>query len=184
MMGIRFLSLALAFIGLATTAAAAVHERTVSLPNGGRIRVGVPAGYSFDTERNQFGVTLVKMENPVWQIMVSVLIFPEEDPANTTTEWQQNRLITFVADALSIAAEKDYNFKPLYPKKGSGTYIVFTDPRVAKGEPLPPEEFANLVGGVKAWPGTTIVFQILTNSLETPEFEEMMRVFTDSFEKR
>ncbi|MGH8021116.1 MAG: hypothetical protein ACREIA_23120 [Opitutaceae bacterium] len=184
MIATRFLPLALASLGFAATATAALHERTVSLPHGSKIRVEVPAGYSFETERNQFGVTLVKMENPVWHIVVSALIFPEEDPASTTTEWQQNRLITFVADALSIAAEKDYNFKPLYPKKGSGTYIVFTDPRVAKGEPLPPEEFANLVGGVKAWPGTTIVFQILTDSLTSPEFEEMMRVFTDSFERR
>lgn len=181
-MGTRLLSLVLACICVASSAMAAVHERTVSLPHGVRLRVDVPAGYSFETDRNQFGVTMVKMENPVWEIRVSVLIFPEEDPANTTAEWQQNRLITFVADALSIAAEKDYNFKPLHPEKGSGTYVIFTDPRVATGEPLPPEEFANLVGGVKAWPGTTIVFQILANSLETPEFEEMMRVFTDSFQ--
>lgn len=166
------------------TCALAVHERLLSLPHGVRLRIDLPMGYSYETERNEMGISLVKMENPVWQIAVNALIFPEEDPANTTAEWQQNRLITYVADALSIAAEKDYNFRPLYPRRGSGTYVIFTDPRVLSGRPLPPGEYAHLVGGVKAWRGTTIVFQILTNSVKTPEFEEIMRVFTHSFEAR
>jgi len=183
MMRPRILPLLIACIILGASAAHAAHERSISLPTGERLRVDVPVGYSFETERNAMGITLVKMENPVWQIVVSAFIFPEEDPANTTTEWQQNRLITFVADALSIAAEKDYNFKPLYPNRGSGTYVVFTDPRVGRGEELPPGEYANLVGGVKAWVGTTIVFQILTNDLESPEFQEIMQVFTNSFQR-
>jgi hypothetical protein len=170
-------------LALAVTAEAQ-REQNLSLPDGVRLRIAVPAGYSYETQRNQFGAALVKMENPVWQIAVAAIVSPEPDRANTTREWQENRLITFVADALAIAAEKDYEFQPLYPKSGSGVFLVFTDPRVAKREPLPPGEYAHLVGGVKAWPGTTIVFQILTNSITTPEFEEMMTVFRESFVKR
>lgn len=180
----RLLSLLIVPLSVLAGAPLAAHERIISTPSGLRIRAEVPAGYSYESERRPDGALLFKMKNPVWPIEVTGLIFSDDDPANTTKTWQQDRLITFVADALSIAAEKDYNFRPLETQKGSGQYVVFTSPGVVQGQPLGPGEVAHFVGLIKTWIGTTIVVRILCNDLESPEFKEIMAAFTHSFEKR
>lgn len=170
-------------LGLLAEFAEARHPRSINVPGRGRLTVEVPAGYSFETERDPRGAVLVRMENPVWRIRTVALVVAEDDLENTTRTWQENRLITFMADTLSQAAERDYNFSPLNPSTGTGVKMIFTDPRVVKGEPLPPEEYANLTGGVRAWRGVTIIFQVLSMDITSEEYREMMRVFTHGFER-
>lgn len=178
---IRLTTLVFAALALVSASASAAHPRQIQVRGVGKILINVPAGYSLDTSVNAEGITVVKMENPVWGIIVSAGIFPDNDRANTTSKWQNNRLVGFLADLLAESDAVDYSFTPLYPNHGSGQFCVFTEDENTDNS-ADPENYRHLTAGIKAWGGTTIIFQILSKDITTPEYEEMMNVFVESFE--
>lgn len=140
-------------------------------------------GYSFETKNNDDGSIAIRMENPVWNIRIDALVARESDPRVTDREWQQSKLMTFVAEALSIAEESDYRFHPLPALSGTGIYCVFT----AHGAPDPPPgenvPGSRYTGGLKAWPGCVVIFRIISGDASSPEYQEAVQVFTHSFTK-
>jgi hypothetical protein len=168
---------------VAAALAFAANERTVSIA-GHKLKVSVPAGYSFESTRDEEGGVLVAMENPVWEISIIARVAPEPDPKCTTSEWQEQHLVTIMADALSQSKEMDYNFKPFKTKSGAtGTYCIFTDPTLKKGEPHKPNDYVNMTGGLKASRGYVVAFKIMSNDVNSPEYREAFALFTDGFEE-
>ncbi|RME72069.1 MAG: hypothetical protein D6781_02910 [Verrucomicrobia bacterium] len=159
----------------------AAHPRTLNVRGVGKIRIDVPTGYSLDTEVNRAGITVVKLENPVWHIAVSAGIVPERDPDNTSAAWQDNRLVGFLADLLAESDATEYTFAPLNPIVGTGRFCVFTEAETPASTP-DPDDYHHLTAGIKAWRGVTIIFQILSNDVTSPEYQEVFRLFTHSFE--
>jgi hypothetical protein len=174
-----FVLLLLATVGVAP----AQTQQSVKIPGGGRISILVPPGYSFRVERDTEDNAAVFMENPVWPINITAFIIAERDPAITTAEWQQNQLISRVADALPQAKEQDYNFQTLHPSSGTGVFCVFTDSTYKKPQDLPLGEFLNLTGGVKAWRGCFVFFQIMSNGTTSSEYQEAFQLCEKSFTK-
>lgn len=159
-------------------------QRTLALPSGPKFSITVPMGYSYQADFDQDGNSRVIMENPVWEIKMVALVIAERDPKITTADWQKDTLITLMAAALPLAKETDYNFKPLNPRTGTGTYVQFTDAELKKGDKLNPGEFLHLTGGIRAWRGVFVHFQILSNDLQSEEFREVMDLFKTRFEKQ
>ena len=178
----RILVVLAALVALGGTTLAQT-QRLLTLPSGPKLLVTVPMGYSYEAEIAPNGNAVVKMENPVWEITVSAVVAMESDPEITTSEWQRNFLIGRLADVLPDAREADYNFKPFNPRSGTGLYCVFTDADLKEGDRPAPGTFRHLTGGIKAWPGGGVFFVIMSNSIRTPEYQEILSVFRDSFQK-
>jgi hypothetical protein len=177
---IRGCTIVLLLLVLTALAAPAQSEETVTVPGRNRLTIFVPPGYSFAVERDVDKNAAVRMENPVWPITIAAFIIAEADPAIVTNEWQRNHLI---ASALPDAKEKDYHFQPLHPVSGSGVLCVFTDGRYKSVDELPAGEFLHLTGGVKAWRGCYVFFQIMSNDITSPEYLEALELFQTSFTK-
>jgi len=161
--------------------AVAQTEQTVVIPGRHRFSILVPAGYSFRVDRDREDNAAVHMENPVWQISITAFLISDREHPLTTAEWQRNELISRVASALSQAKEADYNLRPLHPDSGTGVFCVFTDGTYKRVEDLPPGEFLHLTGGIKAWRGCFVFFQIMSNDLTSLEYQEAFGLFETSF---
>lgn len=158
------------------------RPRTFVAGQGVRMVAEVPAGYSFKSETNQNGVTLVVMENPVWRIVITVLLSSEYPPEASTDEWQRNLVVSHSADFLAQSKEQDYQFRPLMPVSGSGVYCIFTDPAVKPVEELKPDEYNHVLVGAKVVRGAAMYFRILCNDVTSPEFKEALGVFINAFD--
>jgi len=175
-------TIALALL-LATSGVRAQSEEFVTVPGRARLSIFVPAGYSFSCERDVDKNADVRMENPIWPIAITAFIIADSNPAVVTEEWQRNEVISRIASALPDAKEKDYNFQPLHPVSGTGVFCVFTDARYKRVADLPAGEYMHLTGGVKAWRGCYVFFQIMSNDLTSPEYLEAFQLFETSFTK-
>jgi hypothetical protein len=164
--------------------AVAQVQRTLVLPAGPKFSITVPMGYSYKTDFDQEGNARVLMENPIWQIQIAAIAIADPDPAITSSEWQKNQLISRLAAALPLAKEKDYNFRPLNPRTGTGVYCQFSDAELTKDDKLNPGEFLHLTGGIRSWKGCWVHFQILSNDVSSEEFREVMDLFKSRFEKQ
>jgi hypothetical protein len=161
----------------------AARPRTFVAGQSVRIKVDVPAGYSFKSETNSEGMTRVLMENPVWNIKIAVLISPEYSAESESEEWQRNLVVSQSADYLSQSKEQDYNFLPLKPANGSGVYCVFTDAEAKRVEDLKPGEAMHIVVGTKVIRGAVMYFQILNNDVKSPEYLEVFNLFVSWFDE-
>lgn len=161
--------------------AIAQTDQTVTIPGRHHFSILVPAGYSFRVERDRENNAAVFMENPVWGISITAFLISDREHPLTTTDWQRNELISRVAGAFAQAKEADYNIQPLHPVSGTGVFCVFTDGTYKRVEDLPPGEFLHLTGGVRAWRGCFVYFQIMSNDLTSPEYQEAFGLFETSF---
>lgn len=159
------------------------RPRTFAAGQGVRMKVEVPAGYSFKSETNQHGMTLVQMENPVWNIKVNVLISPEYTAETETEEWQRNMVVSQSADFLAQSKEQDYKFAALKPVNGSGVYCIFTDPEAKRVEDLKPGEVMHVVVGAKVIRGAVMYFQIFNNDVKSVEYREVFDLFVNGFDE-
>lgn len=157
--------------------ATAQSVRTISLRGGAKMQIALPMGYSFETVNNPDGSVGFKMENPVWGIFIAGLVANETSPELMKPEWQQNKLITFIGQALSISQEKDYIFKPLNPDSGNGVFCSFTAEGADDGHVPAPGSATRLTGGLRAWPGRVVIFRIVSNSLKSEEYREAFEIF-------
>jgi hypothetical protein len=173
----------LVFLALAGQATAQT-VRTILLPAGSKMQVVVPMGYSFNAATNPDGSVRFKMENPVWGIVINALVVAESDPSVMRTEWQQNKLITFVGDSLSISKEKDYIFRPLNPDSGSGVFCTLSAEGADESRPAEPGAATRLTGGLRAWPGRVVVFRITSSSLKSEEYLEAFNIFRTGLSKK
>lgn len=169
------------FLAFATVTAMAQTQKLVAIRGGPKVSIVAPMGYSYETKVNIDGSVAVHMENPVWAITIDVLIAQENDPAITTREWQQNKLISFVAGVLADSKQTDYDFQPL--PGGSGVYCVFQAagaPKPKPGETIPN---THLTGGLKAWKGCVVITRILSADTTSPEYQEALETFATGIKK-
>lgn len=168
---------------LATSSPLAAATETLVAGQRVRMAVRVPIGYSYAVDHNDFGVTSVEMENPVWRITLRVFISPEVPAEATTPEWQRDIVVRHSSQFLAASKEQDYHWQTLRPEEGSGVYCVFSDAKARKVSELPPDSFLHVVTGAKVIRGAVIYFQIWCNDLTTPEYSEIMDVVLTSFDR-
>jgi hypothetical protein len=167
---------------LCAAVASAQTDKFVQFPGGPKLNFTVPMGYSFEAKNNADGSVGLKMENPVWNIVIHAVIAVENDPEAGTRKWQESMLISHVAAQFSQAQQTDYEFVPLTPIKGSGIYCVFSALGAdrAGGETLPGES-THVTSGIKTWPGRAVLFRIFSNGVTSEEYREAFDLFSWSF---
>ena len=147
-----------------------------------RMKVDVPVGYSFETETNEHGITLVQMENPVWRITLRVYISPEYSADMATEEGQRSIVASQSSFLIAESKEQDYKWQPLNSRRGSGVYCVFTDPAAKKVSELGPDSYMHIVTGAKVIKGASMYFQIYCNDLKSPEYAEILDRLINGFD--
>ncbi len=171
--------------GLLLLAAPPLPAGAETLVAGQRVRlhIPVPAGYSYEVNQDEFGVITVEMENPVWPITLRVFLAPDFPPEATTAEWQRNMVVRNSSQFLSESKQQDYRWETLHPEEGSGVYCVFSDAHARKPSELPPGHFLHVVTGAKVIRGVVMYFQIWCNDRTTPEYQEILNVLLNDFDR-
>src|SRR5206468_386006 len=92
-----------------------------------RITITVPEGFAFSSGRDDQGVLMAKITDAKEKIDLQVRFQP--DPASELgSEAKQMEFLAKICRQYAEGSiEKGYDFKPLDPQHGSGTYCRFTD---------------------------------------------------------
>jgi hypothetical protein len=172
--------------GLAVGGAGSValaREETLALFENRRVSIAVPENFTYASGHDPRGLTTVKITDPGLKVELVVSFLPDPDGRLAKEDDQR----AFVADtSLSYArdsVEKDYDFKNLAPRSGTGMYCVFTDSTLVKKLPVPPGDYLKVTTGLKAWPGYFFIFTLLSNDTSSDEYQAAMKLLRQSFEE-
>ena len=171
---------AVLLLALVTGAARRNRVETVELGEERGVQVVVPSGFSFDRITSELGLISVKLEHPARQILMTLTFIPDPDSrlreARERTQLMFESFNHFVADSV----EKGMQFEELKPRFGEGTYCVFTDASLVGKSDYPSGEYLHVTAGIKAWPGTAVLFTIFSNETQSSEYRSAMAVLRDS----
>lgn len=148
-----------------------------------RVSITVPAGFTYTSGRDDDGTIVAQLADSKQVNKLQVQFQP--DPAGRLgTETQQ---MDFLAAACRRYAEgsveRSFDFKPLEPRSGHGTYCSFTDATLV-GRTPPKGEFLHVTTGVKVWPGWVIVFTLLSNDSASKDYQALLTLMRESFDEK
>lgn len=179
-------SLFLLLAGLAafgSASALTAKEETLALFDHRRVSIQVPENYVYTSGIDRRGLSTVKITDLGLKVELVVSFLPDPDGRLAKEDDQR----AFVADtSLPYArdsVEKDYDFKDLSPRSGTGMYCVFTDSSLVKKLPVPPGDYLKVTTGLKAWPGCFFIFTLLSNDTASDEYQAAMKLLRQSFEE-
>jgi len=172
-------------IGIAGPAfAAAQREEVVSILDGRRVSVAVPPGYVFKQERDAAGLVQVQLTHADQRVNLDLLFLPDPDGQAGTARLRRERMVELFNDYVADSVERGMQFEELEPRRGAGTYCVFTDAKLVGRSELPPGEYLNLTCGVKSWPGVMVVVRLFSNDRTGVAYRAAMRLLRESIEER
>jgi len=165
-------------------ASASAKEESLILFQDHHLMIAVPEGYLFSSGRDDRGIISVKVTDPREKIDLQVSFFPDANNRLATEDGQTSSVAELCQPYAEGSVEKSYDFKPLDPSAGSGTYCVFTDASLVKKMPFPRGEFLNVTCGVKSWPGCYLIFTLLSNDTTSKEYQTALKLVKNSFEEK
>jgi hypothetical protein len=175
----------LALIPLAAGAALFAKDKSndqTLLLGDRRVTIAVPDGYIYSSGRDDQGVIMAKITDVREKIDLQVRFQPDPDSRLGAESQQMEFLANVCQQYAEGSVEKSYDFKPLAPHRGSGTYCSFTDASLVGRDP-PKGEFLHVTTGVKAWPGWALVFTVLSNDTDSKEYQTALKLVKESFEE-
>jgi hypothetical protein len=158
------------------------RDETLILSQDHSITITVPDGYVFSSGREESGMIMAKITDPKEKVQLQVSFRPDPESRLGVEQQQMDFLAQVCKQYAEGSVEHSYDFKPLAPRRGAGTYCVFTDASLVGSAP-PKGEFLNVTTGVKAWPGWAIVFTLLSNDVTSKEYQTALRLVKESFEE-
>jgi hypothetical protein len=173
----------LALLAAGSSAFATDQVQTLILSADHSITLTVPDGYVFSSGRDESGVIMAKIVDPKEKIQLQVSFRPDPTSRLGVEQQQMDFLAQVCRQYAEGSVEHRYDFKPLAPRVGTGTYCTFTDASLVGTTP-PKGEFLHITTGVKAWPGWVIVFTLLSNNTTGKEYEALLAVVKDGCEEK
>lgn len=148
-----------------------------------RVTITVPTGFTYTSGRDDDGTIVAQLTDAKQANRLQVQFQP--DPANRlATERPQ---MDFLAEACRRYAEgsveRSFDFKPLDPRSGQGTYCTFTDATLV-GRPPTKGEYLHVTTGLKVWPGWVIVFTLLSNDTTSKDYQTLLALMKESFDEK
>ena len=147
-----------------------------------RVTIAVPDGYIYSSGRDDQGIIMAKITDGKEKIDLQVRFQPDPDSRLGAESQQMEFLANVCQQYAEGSVEKSYDFKPLAPHRGSGTYCSFTDASLVGRDP-PKGEFLHVTTGVKVWPGWALVFTVLSNDTDSKEYQTALKLVKESFEE-
>jgi hypothetical protein len=170
---------------LAGVAAAAVQrEEAVALPDGRRVSIAVPAGWKFEQAREEGGAPRAVLNAADGKASLDLSFLPDPDGKALRLRGRNELMVGFFQEVVAGSVEKAMEFQELSPRRGAGTFCVFTDAALVGKAELPPNEYHHLTVGVKAWTGVMVVFRLFSQDVKSEAHLAALRVLRESVEER
>lgn len=169
---------------VAPSARAAQREEVVTLGEGRRVTIAVPAGFTFGQARDAEGLPRVVLNDAARGLSLDLSFLPDPEGQALRLRGRNERMVEFFEKLVAASVEKAMQFEELAPRRGAGTFCVFTDAALVGKAELPPNEYRHLTAGVKAWAGVMVVFRLFSNDTTSEAYRAAMRVLRESVEER
>lgn len=164
----------------AAPATAAAREESVFIFANRRVTFAVPAGFTFNVERNDAGVVGVRIEQATPSgATLQVSFVPDREGELTTARGRKEFMHAHFQSYLLASVDRVMQFEELMPRAGGGTYAVFTDASLV-GKTPPAGEYLLCTAGVKAWSGVGAVFTLLSSSTDSPAHRALLALLRES----
>jgi hypothetical protein len=164
-------------------AASKTAEETVFLFENRKVAVAVPEGLGFATSKDDRGLITVRLQDRKETISVQMTFLPDGEGRFANARARKEFMHENFQEFLGGSVEKAMQFEELEPKEGAGTFCVFTDAALV-GKKVPPGEFQHSTTGLKAWPGVVAVFTVLSNGVNTKEYQAVMTMLRESVQEK
>ena len=176
--------LLIAVVAAVTASAADSREETVTIFENRKVVFNVPPGIVATVNKDFRGTAAVQMLEPDAKISFTMTLLPDSERQFENARARREKLVELFNEHVGHSTEKGMQFEELEPRTGAGTYCTFTDARLQGKTTLPPGEFLHLTIGVKTWPGVVVIFELLSQDLESKEHQALMTMLRESVQER
>ncbi len=182
---LRRLVLAAGLLAATVTApAAAQREEILELAPGRRVTIAVPAGFVVERASDPAAPPELRLRDAAGVVSLDLAFLPDPEGRAATPRARRERLVELFQAHVSASVEQAMRFEELEPRRGAGTWCLFTDRALVGRAELPPNEYRLLAVGVKAWPGVMVVFRLFSQDAEAPAHRAAWAVLRESVEER
>jgi len=164
--------------------AAAQREEILELAPGRRVTVAVPTGFVVERPANPAAPPELRLRDAAGTVSLDLTFLPDPDGLAATPRARRERLVELFEEHVAASVEQAMRFEELEPRRGAGTWCLFTDRALVGRAELPPNEYRLLAVGVKAWPGVMVVFRLFSQDAEAPAHRVAWAVLRESVEER
>lgn len=179
---LRFLPFFL--LALAAAWAGPKREESLTLFEGRKVVIAVPAGFNYEAGTKPDGPVVVQLATAQNKVTAELTFLPDPDKEFATMRARAEKMVEFFQEFVESSVEKAMQFEELQPKAGAGTYCVFTDAKLVSENEYPPGEYLHVTAGLKTWPGVATVFKVFSNDTKSAEYQAMMKMLRESVEER
>jgi hypothetical protein len=164
--------------------AAAQREESVLIFENRRVAVAVPPGFSFASSQDEAGLINLNLADSGNKVSLHVVFVPDPEERATQARARKEKMVELFKGFVASSVEQAMRFEELEPRRGAGTYCVFTDAGLVGRPSFPPGEYLHLTAGVKAWQGVIGVFRLFSNDTTSAEYLAMLKLLRGSVEER
>jgi hypothetical protein len=146
--------------------AAAQREEILELAPGRRVTVAVPTGFLVERASDPAAPPELRLRHAAGQVSLDLAFLPDPEGQAATPRARRERLVELFEEHVAASVEQAMRFEELEPRRGAGTWCLFTDRALVGRAELPPNEYRLLAVGVKVWPAHRAALGILRESVE------------------
>ena len=178
------LFLACLFAPMALGLAAAQREEAVMIFENRKVSVAVPAGCSFSRGADETGLLNVNLADAGNKVSLQLVFVPDPEGQSIQPRPRKEKMVELFNSFVAGSVEKAMRFEELEPRRGVGTYCVFTDASLVGRTDLPPEEYLHLTVGLKAWRGVVVIFRLYSQDTTSAAYQALLQLLRDGVEER
>lgn len=160
------------------------REEAVLIFESRKVTVGVPAGFTATTNRDEAGLVQVHLAEATQKATLDLIFVPDPDGEALRSRGRKEKMVELFNSYVASSVEKAMRFEELEPRRGAGTYCVFTDASLVGKTELPPNEFRHLTVGLKAWSGVMTIVRLFSQDTTSPEYQALLKLLRESVEER
>lgn len=164
--------------------AAAQREEILELAPGRRVAIAVPAGFVVERASDPAAPPELRLRDAAGMVSLDLAFLPDPEGLAATPRARRERLVELFQEHVSASVEQAMRFEELEPRRGAGTWCVFTDRALVGRAELPPNEYRLLAVGVKAWSGVLVVFRLFSQDADSPAHRAAWTLLRESVEER
>lgn len=167
-----------------SAAGAAQREEILELAPGRRVTVAVPPGFVVERAGDPAAPPELRVRDAAGTVSLDLAFLPDPEGLAGTPRARRERLVELFQEHVSASVEQAMRFEELEPRRGAGTWCLFTDRALVGRAELPPNEYRLLAVGVKAWPGVMVVFRLFSQDADSPAHRAAWALLRESVEER
>jgi hypothetical protein len=160
------------------------REEAVLIFESRKVSVGVPTGFTATTNRDEAGLVQVHLAEAGKKATLDLIFVPDPEGEALRSRGRKEKMVELFNTYVEGSVEKAMRFEELEPRRGAGTYCVFTDANLVGKTELPPNEFRHLTVGIKAWSGVLTIVRLFSQDTTSAQYQALLKLLRESVEER